>query len=295
MRASLPLRLAVMSVTTLSVTGCTTSELSQPWQLDRLRVLGVQAEPAEPRPGDTVQFSSLVYIPADEPIDGILWFACLPESADDFGCVLETDIAALDAEDPENNDFETLAELGIIGFEPLVPPVWVTPEDALDGFDEQAAQEGVSALVNVAAFPEGAEEQTDLEISFKRVPISLAPTPNENPELVDVTIDGASWNLDEVFVTNTGRAHTLEPILSEASIETYQFTTSEGVVEDRVEEPYFSFYVEAGSVDQAFSLYPFNSIEWTAPDDPFEGLVVVTVRDRRGGMTWTSFRVQVVP
>ena len=45
--------------------GCVANQLSQSWQLDRLRVLGAQVEPAEPRPGETVSFTSLVYTPVE--------------------------------------------------------------------------------------------------------------------------------------------------------------------------------------------------------------------------------------
>ena len=42
---------------------CAQDELTQNWQLDRTRILGAQAEPPEAKPGDTVQFRSLVFSP----------------------------------------------------------------------------------------------------------------------------------------------------------------------------------------------------------------------------------------
>ena len=52
---------------------CATDELSQNWQLDRTRILAAQAEPPEAKPGDVVQFRSLVFSP--EPIESVVWFA----------------------------------------------------------------------------------------------------------------------------------------------------------------------------------------------------------------------------
>lgn len=277
------------------MTGCLSIELTQSWQLDRLRVLAVQAEPAEPQPGDVVTFSSLLYVPPELSLEGVVWFACLPEDATDFGCTLDVDVTDIDTDNPEDIDVDALIEAGFIGFQPFLQPTWVAPADALDGLDERQTQEGVSALINVSAVPVDAESEDDLELSYKRVPISLSPTPNNNPVISEVQIDGTTLAADEVFLTSVGRTHTLDAILREDTLEDYRFTTSEGVEEERVEEPYFTWYVEAGDVDQAFSLYPFSDIEWTAPNEAFEGIIAVVVRDRRGGMGWASFRVQVEP
>ena len=44
----------------LFLLACSRIEVSESWQIDRLRILAIAAEPAEPRPGDTVRFRSLV-------------------------------------------------------------------------------------------------------------------------------------------------------------------------------------------------------------------------------------------
>ena len=53
----------------LSAAGCGGSDLAQEWQLDRLRILAVRATPAEPRPGDTVTFDRLLYVPPDTTLE----------------------------------------------------------------------------------------------------------------------------------------------------------------------------------------------------------------------------------
>ena len=282
------------------LTGCTAETLSQSWQLDRLRVLAVQAEPAEPQPGDTVTFSSLVYVPFEARLDGVVWFACLPESADDFGCQLDpavTDALSGGADEltPEEQAalFQQARDAGLIGFEPLLPPVWQVPADALDDQTDAEKEEGKSALVNVTALPAGAEDDSDIELAYKRVPVSLARTPNANPGFNQLLVQDDQGDevevLDGLHQVGAGCTYTIEPLLTEGSVQDYVFVTSEGVEEPRTEEPYITWYTEGGQFDQEFSLHPYLDVAWTAPDKGFEGIVVAVLRDRRGGMAWATF------
>jgi hypothetical protein len=289
MRTSLTLPLIVL------LTGCGANTLTQSWQLDRLRILGVRATPAEPQPGELTTFESLVYVPSGMTLDGVVWFGCLPQSADEFGCELDT--TAL--EDLESATYEELVEAGFIGFEPLFPPTWVPPADALDGMTEQEQQEGLSALINLTALPDGAEDDGDIELAYKRVPVSLAKTPNHNPDITGLLIDGEPLTPGEPLSVTSGQVVEIDPVMSETSIEDYTYTTSDGVTETRTEEPYFTWYTEAGTFDQPYSLYPYTSVEWTAPylksGQEYEGLMLVVLRDRRGGMAWTELTVKVTP
>ena len=86
----------------LALMGCGTTELSQSFNLDRIRLLAVRAavaeEPdlvlggrAEPRPGETVTFTALTYFPDDQKFGGALWFACVPEGELAYGCEVDDD------------------------------------------------------------------------------------------------------------------------------------------------------------------------------------------------------------
>lgn len=283
-------------------TGCGAQDLAQSWQLDRLRILGVAAEPAEPQPGDTVTFSSLVYLPYGEELSGVVWFACAPESADDFGCSLDPSVTEafsgdLDSLTPEEQAalFQQAVEAGLIGFEPLFAPTWPVPEDALDGLTDAEKVEGLSAFINVTALPEDAESDADVELAYKRVPVSLNPSPNQNPAFNQLLFQDDQGNaieaIDGVFPIEQGASYTIRPLLEEGAVEDYVFITSEGVEEARTEEPYVTWYTEGGSFDQPFSLHPYLDVEWTAPKKGFEGVVVAVIRDRRGGMAWASLTV----
>ena len=296
------LRLLPHLLVPIGLVACGAESLSQSWQLDRLRILAVRAEPAEPRPGETVLFESLVYMPFGQELAGTVWFACLPDGADDFGCQIDPSIMESFSGDLEDLSPEEQLELlkqaqeaGLIGFEPGFSPRWTAPADALDGLSEQQQLEGVSAIVNISALPEGAKSESEVELAYKRLPISLASTPNQNPVVRRVllqTLKGEEVEVvDGSFVVEPGTTYELTPLLDDSSVEDYVFVNSEGQEEQRTEEPYFTWYTEMGEFDQPFSLHPYLSVQWTAPDKAFSGLVVAVVRDRRGGMGWASIRV----
>ena len=300
--------------------GCAEDELSQDWQLDRTRILAVrpivQGEPdlvlgtrAEGRPGETLSFDSLTYSPANDPIGGLLWIACLDEENPNDGCSLD------DSEKSEPDGSDLGAESGFIGFEPFFSPVLPIPEGVLDSLPEADREEGVSALVNVIAVPDGeldkfedeSEDEKDLdvdtyEIAFKRVPVSTSSTPNHNPDIVDFVVAGEQLGGAAGFTARTQKTYVIEPLLAEGHIETYAYTSSAGEREYRTEEPYFNWYSELGaaevkdgaSFDQPFSLHPYTSVEWTAPTEPGLITIHVVVRDRRGGMGWRSLTVNVL-
>lgn len=274
--------------------------LSESWQLDRLRVLAVKSEPAEPQPGEDVTYSSLVYAPDGASVSTI-WFACLPDAASDFGC--DIDPALLESlEDLKPDElsaeelaalYEQLVEAGLIGFEPLFPPSWTAPEGALDGLDEIAAKEGVSALVTVQAFPDDAQDASDVELAYKRTPISLADTPNHNPDFESWTVAGQQVADGGTVSASAGEAISIAAVLADDAIEDYRYTNEDGSVEDRTEEPYFTWYASGGEFDDTTTLYPLNAVRYSAPETVGPVTLMVTVRDRRGGMGWATLTVEV--
>jgi len=282
--------------------GCLTSELSESWVVDRLRVLAVRPEPAEPAPGDTVTFEALVVSP-DAPVELLLWLGCLADEAGVLGCELDPavleQIAELDPEDMSPEElaalYEKLSAAGLIGAEPWLPPSYTVPEDLLDGLDEAARNEGLSLFVQVTAIPEGAQDESDAELAYKRVPISGAVTPNHNPEIASLTWDGVEILPGVVVEVDAGQRYTVEPILAEGAVEDYRYLDSEGRWEDRTEEPYFSIFVQEGSLDASNTLYPWSDFTWTAPRRPeaTEQTIWILVQDRRGGMAWWTQPIYV--
>jgi len=302
----------------LMIVGCGQTEFAQQWQLDRVRLLAARGEVvappdpvlgsrAEPRPGETLQFSSLRYAPEDVPPVGAMWIGCLTTGSSQTGCELD-ESAFQDLEDLDEDAspaelaaaFERLTEAGFLGFEPDWPPMMEVPADALDGVEDRL--EGISAFVNITLMAKEEEGADDPEMGFKRIAVSEATSPNHNPDIEDILVAGESLGGAKGFTARTGRTYILEPVLPEGHIETYSYINSQGEEEWRVEQPFFTWYTETGpgkmgrqaSFDQAESLYPFSAVEWTAPKTPGWIEIDVVVRDRRGGMGWRTLEVNVL-
>lgn len=301
------LRSSVFAATLgLISSGCGGSDLAQEWQLDRLRILAVRAVPAEPRPGDTVVFERLLYVPPETSLETVTWFGCVPVGSVGFGCDFDPSVLDSFADvdfataTPEELTalFTALEEAGFIGAEPGFDPVWQAPADALEGLTEGQRQEGRNAIVNITAVPVGGAED-DIELALKRVPVSENDTPNHNPVVLDVSMSGKGFiggtgTADDPYVVRSGGEVQLDPVLAEDSVEEYTFFTSTGELETRTEEPYWSWYTEGGEFAQNISLPPYAYATYTAPAEPgWTGLVAVVMRDRRGGMGWAQVQVAV--
>lgn len=276
--------------------GCQDIDLAQEWDLDRLRLVAVRAEPAEPRPGDLVTFTSIGYAPEGEW--SALWFACVQGSPD--GCSFDAsllegidsaeDIAALTPEEQA----ELLAALqaaGLIGFQPGFEPAWVVPEDSLAGLTEAEALEGTSATVQVTLTTEA-----DIELVLRRIPISLAPTPNLNPDIGTFEVDGISLAAGGGLRADAGQLYELEAGLL-GELETYEYVNTDGEHETRTEELEWRWYTDMGHLDGSFDIEDpeptADAVVWRAPSEPGTGVIHAVVLDGRGGMGWWSVVVTV--
>lgn len=295
--APLPHR-CLLVVSALLLTSCADPvQLSSSWVVDRLRILAVRAEPAEPGPGDTVTFEGLVVSPEAE-LEMVMWIGCLGSDLDVFGCEIDASILGdLEGIDPEQMSaeellelYQTLQEAGLMGVEPYLPPTFTVPDGILDDLSEEERNEGLSLFVQVTAIPQGSSGEDDVELGLKRVPVSGAATPNHNPAIDHILVEGVEIEAGAVLEVQAGQPYDFEPILADDAIETYDYLTLEGSWDQRVEEPYFSIYIEQGSVDAVNTLYPYSDFEWTSPSDPDdpEMSLWIIVQDRRGGMSWWS-------
>ncbi len=278
---------------------CDSLGLSQSFQIDRLRILAIAAEPAEPQPGDTVSFTSLVVSPV-ATVGLTTWFAC--DISDGYGCTLDTELLSSLTGDTSNLTpdelaalFAQLQEAGMIGVQPYFEPSWTVPDDYLDALTDDQKLEGTTAIVTVSAIPtvEGDSGTLDtavedVEVAYKRVPVSLATTPNRNPLVTGLTIDGVAITPGATVTLTRGQTYAIECELADDAIEDYTFVDDAGVAETRTEEPYFAWYLQEGSFDQSNTLWPYHAVEYTAPSDATmtEQSLWVVVRDRRGGMGW---------
>lgn len=296
----------------LLMMGCEINQLARPTLVDRARILGVASEPAEPAPGDRVSLSSLAVDP-EQGIGAVSWFGCVLEESSGFGCTLDTErleeLFAVDVESLTLEEqaawFEEVQAAGFLGVEPDLPPSFTVPADLLDDLSETEAIEGKNYLFTLSAIPgEGSLDSLDLdaqgetkaESGLKRMPVSNNPNPNTNPVVESMVLDGQFDVQDQDTLTlQAGQSYSFVMTLSESSVEDYTYVNSDGETEDRVEEPFVSFYATSGNFYQEISLYPYLEAEWTAPVDPDtpEHTLWFVVRDRRGGMTWMTLNLMI--
>lgn len=281
------------------LSGCDSLGLSQAFQIDRLRVLAIAAEPAEPQPGDTVSFRSLVVSPT-ATVGLTTWFTC--SAADAYGCAPDEELLSSLTGDTSDMTPEELAalyaqlqEAGLIGVQPYFEPSWTVPDDYLDALTDDQKLEGTTAIVTVSAIPtlEGDSGTLDtavenVEVAYKRVPVSLATTPNHNPLITGLNVDGIAITPGATLTLTRGQTYTIECALADGAIETYTFVNETGGTEERTEEPYFAWYLQEGGFDQSNTLWPYHAVEYTVAAEPTmsEQSLWVVVRDRRGGMAW---------
>lgn len=298
-------RTAPLLVALVLLSGCDGLGLSQAYQVDRLRILAVAADPAEPQPGDVVTFTSLVVSP-DAPVGLTTWFTCT--DAGSYGCSPDEDLLA-SLQDTSGLTPEELAALyaelqaaGLIGAEPFLAPSWTVPDDYLDALTDDEKLEGTTAIVTVTAIPtvEGDTASLDtaiedIEVAYKRVPVSLATTPNHNPTILGLTIDDVAITPGATVTLTRGQTYAISCELADDALEDYVYVNETGVAEDRTEEPYFSWYLQEGSFDQSNTLWPYTAIEYTVASDAAmtEQSLWVVVRDRRGGMAWIEQKLAI--
>jgi hypothetical protein len=142
--------------------------------------------------------------------------------------------------------------------------------------------------------------ESDTEIATKQIVVSQSVegqpwTPNHNPRILYLLINGEQHDPGATREVTPGEELTLEPILTTDSVEEYIFVNRDGISEERVEDPWFSFYTTDGLFDIPYSLSAFPETAFHVPDEPQSATIRiwVVVRDRRGGMHWQEQVLQL--
>ena len=262
-------------------------DLAPVWLVDRARVLGIRAEPAELRPGETATFEALLATPESTEPYSVVWLACPVEGGGiGFGCPLDFGDLDLESATPEQ-----LAEIGFIGFEPLLAPRYTAPPELLDGLSEAERREGAYVLVQVTAIPPDAQLDEDLdftaiEAAYKRLVVSEATTPNSNPSPGDFTVDGVVVPPGTVVHLDADQPYEVGLTIPDDSIEDYEYLPEGGTVETRTEKPYVAWFTTDGELLEEVTLHPDTQADFVSPERGSSGTWYAVVRDRRGGQAW---------
>jgi hypothetical protein len=264
-------------------------DLPPQWRVTGLRLLAIRADPPEIRPGQTAAIERLLVDPLNE-VQVVLWTACPELRATPFGCPLDLQGLDLETATPEQ-----LREAGVIGIEPFLLPTVIGEESTIAHLGDAQRLEGAYLQVNALALPEGSDfEQLDfnmVESAFKRVVISEATTPNHNPGIDAFTVDGVQVPEQTTVVLQVDQPYEISVDLTDDAIETYTYLNRAGETEQRIEEPFAEWYSSGGKVDEFNTLHPYlPSTFFTPQERGVEGTWWVVIKDRRGGISWTSRR-----
>ncbi len=270
-----PLRFSALSALLVCLVACEIDALPSESNLDRLRILAAQAEPAEAAPGDTVTLRSLTWSPDGAEV-GVVWEVCM-----DFGCPnpnLSARPGALLAAG------ELDMEAGVIGLEPDLPPTFMVPPTLLDDLDEARAVEGLVLRFGLSATRLPASEHNpdaEVEWATKDLAVGRSSTPNHNPVLLGIVLDGEPVAEGESLVVSGG-ALSLAVEDEQSIAETYTYINSDGVEEEREETIDVAWYTDLGTI---------SGDTWQPGRGARQGELLVVLRDGRGGSSWLQFDV----
>lgn len=265
-------------------------DLDPTWLVDRPRLLAIQAEPPDVLPGQTTRLRAL-FVDPDNTLDVVLWIGCSDDETTNFGCAFDPSALGPDATPQE------LADAGVFGIEPGLPPVLTLPDDYLDGLDPRLSERGrpyTATAIGLPAADDQAEDDLDfnaLRVGFKRVMVSTREPPNQNPGIDGWRIQGEPLPHDTTVLVAAGGTYEIDVDLSDDAIESYTYLNIDDEREDRVEEPFAEWYASGGVIERDSTIHPFLFSRWRAPRAPdVQGSWWIVVKDRRGGLTWSEQR-----
>ncbi len=284
--------------------------------VDQLRVLGVQATPADLRPGESARLSALAPDPS-RPGGAVtlLWVGC---DADPYGLGRTACADATLLQDPSaltGGTGQLPAGVSLIGFNDTA--AWTAPAglfDVLDAGDprRQTGTVGPVVLFAVAEAVSPTATRAELQALFERVqrkevrsvlslyrvkvPESLER--NHGPTLTGLTVDGGLWPQGAWLTVRPGEPLPLDLRAPPEAFEAYTALTPDGPVAS-TERLLAAWYATSGRFSQertalgaevktAFT--PPGSGDPTDPLPPRRaGTLWAVVRDTRGGQTWDQW------
>ncbi|MAW07614.1 MAG: hypothetical protein CME61_04960 [Halobacteriovoraceae bacterium] len=167
------------------------------------------------------------------------------------------------------NAVDLNATLGASLFTGAMPNVSITlPSDILTGKTIFEQYNGVDYLV-ILDFKSGGES---LIKSLKRIKVSSRPVKNSNPVLGTMSNLSLSSSVQDLKVTNS------------SSKETFDFFSLSGNLEQKDEVMYLTWFTSSGEINNS-QVYVDEPTKVTfASNLPAEAVVVVLLRDGRGGL-----------
>lgn len=256
------MRRASLLVASVALVSCT-SEIVERTVIDELRILAVQADPAEPPPGEAAFVSALVVDPLGEGrVLSYVWSVCVPDPV----------VGLESCEDP--------ARLRVVSMNDAFP--LVIDADFLDPLPPEEQEEGRDLFIVLAVSAEG--PGTDRATAFKRIRVSTGPARNRNPQIDEFSVNG---NPDFETPVFTGAEVELKVRPSADSRELYD--PGDGEI---MEEMRYSWWTTSGELEKSVSfggpVAGGGTNKWKAVSP---ATLWVVLRDPRGGVTWGTHRI----
>ncbi|MEY4581055.1 MAG: hypothetical protein RL701_5758 [Pseudomonadota bacterium] len=292
--------------------------------IDRPRVLSIVAEPPEISVGDTVNMSALVV--GAESVS-IAWRTCglfssgmrgnqYGENSGDQGCSerapvigtgLNPTLAPADGAAFLSDEDATAAALGA-----------VLPADQVAAI---ARDVGIALTIDARIDVDGKQLR-----ALKRVLLRMTDKPHHNPPLprfyfgnrllIGVGAQSefrcvpAEDPVDQPLRVTPSQHIELKPVIDDPMasgdesgsaeqaqvewwIEPYRVVDARGVLSDREERAFYSWFATAGEFDRATTRSPARDNSWDAPDKPGCVRLWLAVRDGHGGESACGFTVSV--
>jgi len=288
-------------------------------EVEKLRVLGIRAEPPALGPGESAELTALVYEPDGDEI-AYRWSWCpLPTTAlNGYECLLD------------EQQFAALADQILPGAGELVPSFELStePEATFDyivdpGLLQQVCEQvSTFEVPGLALLPDCERSLVitiTLEVSaggesltaIKELPLFYdeAEADNENPSIGQVTAalgDGAPFVLDEsdptVLAAKRSHRITADVAASQSQVFVPAPTEDEPDPEPERETLFMTWFVTGGSteyqrtsfIDGDVGMEVLQNNSWKTPDDALEGTLFLVLQDKRGGVGWTWRDVELV-
>lgn len=272
--------------------------------IEKVRVLGIRAEPPEIRPGEETVLDALVVDPSQSDSLTRVWLLCDPHPS---GLVA----GACSQQDTVRDIAKVLAgEVDGVRIAFGERPTYRAPEDAIsrlpDGSRGRTTGVNATALLIVFDGPidqleDGAEPAVMALKSIRIVDRDDRPL-NRNPTIEEIRLDGAALPPNEASSATSGTL-SLSALASDDSAESYVREQPDGTTEEQREEMVFSWFTTAGRydtlTDRSARTIGDATIELDLPPaaEASQGVaeIVVVLRDARGGADWARRTIVLVP
>ena len=298
--------------TLLGCAGCS-SDWAPETLIEGLRVIGVRADPAEIKPGESATLTALLLDPSrpGKP-NTVLWVGCDPDPFN-LGRSACSDPVAL--QDPSALVASAQLPPGVrfIGFNDSATYVTSKALFSVLASDDPRRQSGTVGQVLAIALgveTQGIPSQEEIAallakvktkevqsvITLFRIRISEAPARNSNPQISDFKVAGEVQFLDAHVQLMPAERVTVEVDAPDSSFEPFVLQTPTGR-EEKVEQLTSAWYSTSGRFNyERIALRGALKGIFTAPgsrDNPTDlvpinrqGTFHVVMRDTRGGQTW---------